>query len=121
MPPMTVYPASRSIGAVPSEQFHRSSSIGAVPSAGITLHHLRSSSIMNPPRGGPVGGPRCHIFADPAVSIMKLRCGDDGGYRMAQPFASTIMQKTISAEIIINAPKERVWEILTSFSDYSAW
>jgi hypothetical protein len=29
--------------------------------------------------------------------------------------------KTISAEIIINASRERVWEILTSFSDYSAW
>ncbi|MDB5032779.1 MAG: hypothetical protein JWQ98_20 [Chlorobi bacterium] len=29
--------------------------------------------------------------------------------------------KTISAEIIIKASKERVWEILTSFSDYSTW
>lgn len=31
------------------------------------------------------------------------------------------MNKSIKTEIIINAPKEKVWQILTDFPNYSTW
>ena len=31
------------------------------------------------------------------------------------------MNKSIKTEIIINSPKERVWEILTNFNQYPKW
>lgn len=31
------------------------------------------------------------------------------------------MKNSIRTEIVINAPKEKVWEILTKFSDYQRW
>jgi hypothetical protein len=31
------------------------------------------------------------------------------------------MNKSISTEIVINAPKEKVWDILTDFKNYKEW